>query len=111
VSEPFWVRWRRPAALVAKWRRSTTSFGPVGRMIATVVVISPMALMYSLNGPYMATVLGMASYPVLIVLALRRIWTPVREPRVMLPPVPIENDVSSTTPRDPISDRSGARRW
>lgn len=111
MTEPFWVRWRRPSAVAAKWRGSATSFGPLGRTIATVIVISPMGVMYELNGPYMATVLGMASYPVLIILALRRIWAPAKEHDEPLPLVPIEQDPTLPPPSDPIADRPGARRW
>ncbi len=92
---------------------SVTTFGPVGRVVLTVIVLFPMILMLSFLSLDDATILGVLTYPVLMWVVLRDIWAPVRVGRREDYPDPIELSADPQTERaaEVIPGRDAPSRW
>jgi hypothetical protein len=61
----------------SRWSKSDLTFGPVGRVVATVLLLVP--LWWFLNGAGIFGLVGVVTYGLFLVpWALRDIWRPVR---------------------------------
>jgi hypothetical protein len=79
------------------------TFGPTGRVVATVVVLSPVIFMLVFSLPFL--IAGCVLSPV-AVMALKQIWRPVRIGEVRIP-APLSDQ--PTVPS--IMDREAPQRW
>jgi hypothetical protein len=86
----------------SRWVRSETTFGPVGRVVATVLILVPMAFMLIFSAVFL--IAGLLLTPVAF-MALKHIWRPVKVDTVRLPTA----IVSDPTPS--IMDREAPQRW
>lgn len=63
----------------SRWQRSDVTFGPVGRVVATIGVLLP--LLWFLFGAGVFGIVGVVAYGFgLVPWALRDIWRPTRRP-------------------------------
>jgi hypothetical protein len=93
----------------SRWRPSAVTFGPVGRIVATIVVLLPIlyAVFVSVFFLIAAAIWGLTIVP----WALRDIWR--RVPAGPPPPAPIV-PTPQTRPLEPgtsIADRHPPARW
>ena len=103
------ARARPPVRLVpvhSRWRSSAVTYGPVGRIVATAVVLLPIVFAVFVNSLFMLAALV---WLFMLPTALRSIWA-----RVHIGDV---DDLGEPDPRpdidphDTIAGRTGARRW
>lgn len=89
----------------SRWRSSAVTFGPVGRIVATVLVLLPFVFAIFVNTLFIiAAAIWLFTAPT----ALRSIWARVRiGERELAEPEPLPR----TEPEDAIAGRPGARRW
>jgi hypothetical protein len=88
----------------SRWKRSEVTFGPIGRIIATAVVLVP--IFYSVFFLVAAVLWAFLILP----MATRDIWRRVRTddvpPALVIPPEP-----GPLAPGESINDRVVPRRW
>jgi hypothetical protein len=98
--------WAGSCVSYSRWQASAYTYGPVGRVVATVLVAAP--VVYGLVFDIFFLIAGSLLLPVAVV-ALRHIWAPVpiRRSSPAVPPFasPAHMDGNS------ILKREGARRW
>lgn len=89
----------------SRWRSSAVTFGPVGRVIATLLVLGPFVFAIFVNSLFIiAATIWLFTAPT----ALRHIWARVRVGEREL----IESEpLPDAEPEDAIASRSGACRW
>lgn len=88
----------------SRWNRSEVTFGPVGRVVATVAIVAPLIFMLVFSLVFL--IAGLLLLPVAW-MALKQIWQPVKVDTVRLPgPLP---PTESSTPS--IMDREAPQRW
>lgn len=106
---------RRPAT--SRWRAGATSFGPVGRLVATAIVILPVWWLYGANVVSLAFsyqigyFFAAAAWTIFVVpLVMRDVWkrVPNRDApeQLILSPEP-----GPPPPGESILDRRGPSRW
>jgi hypothetical protein len=93
---------------MSRWKQSEVSYGPVGRVVATVLVVFPVlfAVFYSAVFLIAGALWGLFILP----MALRHIWRPVRDdsaPSELLLPSNIRVIAASEL----IDERVGPARW
>jgi hypothetical protein len=90
---------------------SVSTFGPVGRVGASLVVFVPEWLMFQL--PWYNTILGRVAYLAIVVIFLRAIWAPVRLGRRddHTPPPAAPTDWRHDPEAPVIVRREAPRRW
>jgi hypothetical protein len=96
---------RRPTS---RWERSEVTYGPVGRCIATFVVLVVPLYFAFFSLPFLiAASIWLCS---ITPMALRQIWrkTPIADapPQIIIPP-----DPAPLAPGKSISDRTPPTRW
>jgi hypothetical protein len=91
---------------VSKWKRSEVTYGPVGRVVATVVVLLPvLGAVFSVFF-LIASLLWLFG---IVPMALRGIWRRVRDDEA---PATLELGPDlSVPPGETINDRVGPARW
>jgi hypothetical protein len=89
----------------SRWRSSAITFGPVGRVVATVVMLLPLVLAIFVNAVF---IFAAAIWLFMLPMALRNIWLRVR---IGEREVPVPDPVPGAEPADAIAARLGARRW
>lgn len=88
----------------SRWHRSELTFGPVGRVVATVLIVAPLIFMLVFSVVFL--VAGLLLLPVAW-MALKQVWQPVKVDTVRLP-----GPLAPTEPSTPsIMDREGPQRW
>jgi hypothetical protein len=92
----------------SRWRRSEVTFGPVGRLVATVVVMVPIvfAIFYSVFFIIAAAIWALTLMPWALRDIWRRTYVGTAEPSIVLPPEP-----APLTPGESILDRQPPARW
>jgi len=99
----------------SRWRKSTVTYGPVGRMMWTVVflIIAIWPLWQAITVGWIWVVLYLGGIPMLFVifpLVMRDVWkkapNPDFEPPLELPPEP-----PPLAPGESLHDRRPPRRW
>lgn len=95
----------------SRWAASSVTFGPVGRLIATALVLVPLWWSVYYAGPF--GIVGLVVWGgVLLPMALRDIWR--RIPTEPLDPIGLGNLATTTKEVDPetaIENRGGPSRW
>jgi hypothetical protein len=97
--------WIRPGT--SKWKRSAVTYGPVGRVVATVLVLFPVVFgaLFSVFFLIAAAIWLFGIVPI----ALRGIWRQVRDDEA---PATLElGPDHSVLPGEAIKDRVGPVRW
>ncbi|HVV76103.1 MAG TPA: hypothetical protein VHC43_08720 [Mycobacteriales bacterium] len=99
----------------SRWRRSTMSFGPVGRMLWTVVclVIAVYPIWKAVTAGWIYVSLYLGGIPLLFVLfplVMRDVWKKVPNPDYE-PPIALPPDVEPPKPGESINDRKLPQRW
>jgi hypothetical protein len=88
----------------SRWVRSETTFGPVGRVVATGLILAPMIFMLIFSLPFL--IAGVLLTPVAY-LALKHVWRPVQVDSVRLPTALPAGATSTPS----IMDREAPQRW
>ena len=105
----------QPQGQRSRWAASEITFGPVGRIVATLLVVGVVLWLNRVLGVFFLVLVGVLWQ--VVPQALRDIWRPVRRS-------PTEQDViraraeemrldelPPTPPANPISERQAPRRW
>ena len=109
----------RPApARYSRWSRSSMTFGPVGRVVLTGLLLLPIPWLGSLAGPYGLPGLVLWVF-VVLPLALRDVWRRVPVPAAQDDPLGIAEAIppalppllSPPPPESAIESRRGPSRW
>jgi hypothetical protein len=91
---------------ISRWQRSPLTFGPLGRLLASLVVLAPLGLAVLNVFFLLAGLLWLFILP----RVLRDIWRPARVHGAELPPAP-QTTSTILANAESIGDRSVARRW
>lgn len=95
----------RAVPVHSRWRSSSVTFGPAGRVVATVLVLLPFVLAIFVNALF---IVAAAIWLFTVPTALRSIWARVRiGERELSDPGPSP----AIDPEDGIAARQGPRRW
>jgi hypothetical protein len=90
-----------------RWRRSTITYGPAGRVIATLVVLFPIAFAVFVSVYFLvAAVVWLFLLPT----ALRDIWRPILVGEVEKS-VPVGHLAAEADFVPVIAERAGPKRW
>jgi hypothetical protein len=91
----------------SRWRRSTISFGPVGRLVWTVVLLIPILYAIFIN---MVFLVAAAIWAFILPMALRDVWRAVKNPDYE-PPIVLPPDPPTLKEGESLHDRRPPRRW
>jgi hypothetical protein len=99
-----------PSAVVpaySRWRASAVTFGPAGRLLASIVVLVPIVYAVFVNALFVFTA---ALWLFLLPTAWRDIWARVRVRSDPAPRIP-DRLPAEHCEADAIATRTGTRRW
>lgn len=91
----------------SRWLRSEVTFGPVGRVVCTVLLIAPVVFGIFVSAVFF--VFGVL-WLFIVPMGLRDIWRAVRVPGAP-PPIVIPEEPKPPAPGESIQDREIPRRW
>ena len=91
----------------SRWRKSTVTFGPLGRVVWTIILVIPILFAIFVN---MMFLVAAAIWSFTLPLALRDVWrrvpNPDYEPPIVLPP-----DPPTLKDGESLHDRRPPGRW
>lgn len=99
----------------SRWRRSTVSYGPFGRLLWTIAfgLIAVWPMWQAITVGWIWVVLYLGGIPLLMFiypLVLRDVWRKVKNPDYE-PPIELEPELEPPAPGESLHDRKMPRRW